>query len=181
MGKKPRDKQTHGRSINSSGCKFRRKTLPKAQRTRGLSSAYQSNFFRSYQKLFHKSWSKLSSIRISVSTVTTSKSFELASLHVRVTSIKSIKHHGVSEWQGSPIWSDSGPMKTRFFETCLPSSPVFPKGQELSPPQLSLVLSMITFVIGRLKDIYRQRCRHNICRCIGWADKSSMSEKPRSK
>ena len=145
------------------------------QRTRGLSSAYQSNFFRSYQKLFHKSWSKLSSIRISVSTsatVTTSKSFELAS-------IKSIKRHGVSEWQGSPIRSDSGPTKMRFFETCLPSSPVFPKGQELSPPQLSLVLSMITFVIGRLKDIYRQRCRHNICRCIGWADKSS--EKPRSK
>ena len=154
------------------------------QRTRGLSSAYQSNFFRSYQKLFHKSWSKLSSIRISVSTsatVTTSKSFELASLQVRVTSIKSIKRHGVSEWQGSPIWSDSGLTKMRFFETCLPSSPVFPKGQELSPPQLSLVLSMITFVIGRLKDIYRQRCRHNICRCIGWADKSSMSEKLRSK
>ena len=34
------------------------RTLPKAQRTRGLSSAYQSNFFRSYLKFLHKSWSK---------------------------------------------------------------------------------------------------------------------------
>ena len=31
------------------------KTLPKAQRTRGLSSAQQSNFFRSYFKFLHKS------------------------------------------------------------------------------------------------------------------------------
>ena len=30
-------------------------TLPKAQRTRGLSSAYQSNLFRSYHKLKNKS------------------------------------------------------------------------------------------------------------------------------
>ena len=30
------------------------KTLPKAQRTRGLSSAYQSNFFRSYHKFLTK-------------------------------------------------------------------------------------------------------------------------------
>ena len=30
-------------------------TLPKAQRTRGLSSSYQSNFFRSYHKFLHKS------------------------------------------------------------------------------------------------------------------------------
>ena len=30
-------------------------TLPKAQRTRGLSSAYQNNFFRSYHKFLHKS------------------------------------------------------------------------------------------------------------------------------
>ena len=35
------------------------KTLPKAQRTRGLSSAYQSNFFRSYQKFLNKSWSNI--------------------------------------------------------------------------------------------------------------------------
>ena len=34
-------------------------TLPKAQRTRGLSSAYQSNFFRSYHKFLHKSWSNI--------------------------------------------------------------------------------------------------------------------------
>ena len=33
------------------------KTLPKAQRTRGLSSSCQSNFLRSYQKFKHKSWS----------------------------------------------------------------------------------------------------------------------------
>ena len=32
-----------------------KKTLPKAQRTRGLSSSYQSNFFRSYHKFLHKS------------------------------------------------------------------------------------------------------------------------------
>ena len=32
------------------------KTLPKAQRTRGLSSAHQSNFFRSYHKFSNKSW-----------------------------------------------------------------------------------------------------------------------------
>ena len=32
-------------------------TLPKAQRTWGLSSAYQSNMFRSYHKFKHKSWS----------------------------------------------------------------------------------------------------------------------------
>ena len=35
------------------------RTLPKAQRTRGLSSAYQSNFFRSYHKFLHKSWSNI--------------------------------------------------------------------------------------------------------------------------
>ena len=33
------------------------KTLPKAQRTRGLSSSCLNNFFRSYNKLKHKSWS----------------------------------------------------------------------------------------------------------------------------
>ena len=32
-------------------------TLPKAQRTRGLSSSYQSNFLRSYHNFKHKSWS----------------------------------------------------------------------------------------------------------------------------
>ena len=31
------------------------KTLPKAQRTRGLSSSYQCNFLRSYHKFEHKS------------------------------------------------------------------------------------------------------------------------------
>ena len=34
-------------------------TLPKAQRTRGLSSTYQSNFFGSYHKFKHKSWSNI--------------------------------------------------------------------------------------------------------------------------
>ena len=34
-------------------------TLPKAQRTRGLSSAFQSNLFRSYHKIKHKSWSNI--------------------------------------------------------------------------------------------------------------------------
>ena len=35
------------------------KTLPKAQRTRGLSSTYQSKFFGSYHKFKHKSWSNI--------------------------------------------------------------------------------------------------------------------------
>ena len=39
--------------------KLYKKTLPKAQRTRGLSSAYQSNFFWSYHKFSHKSWSNI--------------------------------------------------------------------------------------------------------------------------
>ena len=34
-------------------------TLPKAQRTRGLSSSYQSNLFRSYHKFLQKSCSNL--------------------------------------------------------------------------------------------------------------------------
>ena len=43
------------------------KTLPKAQRTRGLSSAYKSNFFRSYHKFLHESWSNLVQASISKS------------------------------------------------------------------------------------------------------------------
>ena len=35
------------------------KILPIAQRARGLSSAYQSNLFRSYHKIKHKSWSNI--------------------------------------------------------------------------------------------------------------------------
>jgi len=38
-----------------------KKTLPKAQRTRGLSSSYQSNILRSYHKFKHKSHPILSS------------------------------------------------------------------------------------------------------------------------
>ena len=34
-------------------------TLPKAQRTQGLSSAYQSKFFRSYHKFLRKFWSNI--------------------------------------------------------------------------------------------------------------------------
>ena len=34
-------------------------TLPKAQWTRWLSSAYKSNFFRSYHKFLHESWSNI--------------------------------------------------------------------------------------------------------------------------
>ena len=34
-------------------------TLPKAQRTRGLSSSYQSNFLRSYHEFLHRAWMKL--------------------------------------------------------------------------------------------------------------------------
>ena len=36
---------------------FNLKTLPKAQRTRGLSSSCQSSFLRSYHNFKHKSWS----------------------------------------------------------------------------------------------------------------------------
>ena len=36
--------------------KVKVQTLPKAQRTRGLSSGYQSNFLRSYHKFSNKSW-----------------------------------------------------------------------------------------------------------------------------
>ena len=114
------------------------KTLPKAQQTRGLRSAYQSNLFRSYHKFKHKSWSNFKfristkhqlqnldqtsaswlnlkfkiltkpSFKISTkiqlhnfyktsATVTTSTSFESASSHARVTSIKSTKRDGVSQ------------------------------------------------------------------------------------
>ena len=44
------------------------KTLPKAQRTRGLSSAYQSNFFRSYHKFLHKSSKSRPSTNFKIST-----------------------------------------------------------------------------------------------------------------
>ena len=40
-------------SDHTSMCKI----LPKAQRTRGLSSSCQNNFLRSYHKFKHKSWS----------------------------------------------------------------------------------------------------------------------------
>ena len=42
-----------------------KETLPTAQRTRGLSSVYQSNFFRSHHKVLHKSCSNFIS-RISI-------------------------------------------------------------------------------------------------------------------
>ena len=63
-------------------------------------------------------WSSLSTS----ATVTTSTSFELASSHARVTSIKFTKRHGVSQWASEWVsewvsdkhsqWSDSGPIKT---------------------------------------------------------------------
>ena len=52
----------NGSSTSAASCKHKGlclyigKTLPKAQRTRGLSSTYQSNFFESYHKFKHKSW-----------------------------------------------------------------------------------------------------------------------------
>ena len=60
---------------------------------------------------------KLLPTRSSSATVTTSTSFELASSHARVTSIKFTKHYGVSEWVREGVsdkhsqWSDSGPIK----------------------------------------------------------------------
>ena len=44
-----------GLNVTANGTRY--KTLPKAQRTRGLSSSYQSNFLRSYHKFKHKFWS----------------------------------------------------------------------------------------------------------------------------
>ena len=41
----------------TSSLPFEIQTLPKAQRTRGLSSSCQSNFLKSYQMFKHKSWS----------------------------------------------------------------------------------------------------------------------------
>ena len=54
-------------------------------------------------------------------TVTTSTSFELSSSHARVTSIKFIKRHGVSQWVSDKHsqWSDSGPIK-KYSTPCLP-------------------------------------------------------------
>ena len=52
-------------------------------------------------------------------TVTTSISFELASAHTRITSIKFTKRQSVSQWVSEWVsdkhnqWSDSGPIKTR--------------------------------------------------------------------
>ena len=45
--------------IDPSVAQVYRKTLHKALRTRGLSSADQSNFLRSYHKFLHKSWSNI--------------------------------------------------------------------------------------------------------------------------
>ena len=42
-------------SSSASILQYYKRTLPKAQRTRGLSFGYQSNFFRSYHKLRNKS------------------------------------------------------------------------------------------------------------------------------
>ena len=53
----------------------------------------------------------------SSTSATTSISFELASSHTRVTSIKFTKRYGVSEWVSELVsdkhsqWSDSGPIK----------------------------------------------------------------------
>ena len=44
------------RSVTSRPVGGWEETLPKAQRTRGLSSGYQSNFFRSNHKFSNKSW-----------------------------------------------------------------------------------------------------------------------------
>ena len=62
-------------------------------------------------------------------TVTTSISFELASSHARVTSIKFTKRYGVNEWVSEWVsdnhsqWSDSGPIKTlKTLKTLSPST-----------------------------------------------------------
>ena len=60
---------------------------------------------------------KLLPTRSSSATVTTSTSFELASSHARVTSIKFTKQEWVSQWVSQSVsdkgkqWSDSGPIK----------------------------------------------------------------------
>ena len=64
-----RKKFTKKRKLNQTWCRFNHarpiflfpplpsETMPNAQRTRGLSSSYQSNLFRSYHKFKNKSWS----------------------------------------------------------------------------------------------------------------------------
>ena len=44
------------------GWERKKETFSKAQRTRGLSSAYQSNLFRPYHKFKHKTWIKFHNI-----------------------------------------------------------------------------------------------------------------------
>ena len=84
-------------------------TLPKAQRTRGLSSGSQSNVFRSYHKFLNKSWSNFIFIIWTIS-------FELASSHARVTPLRFTKQDGVSQLVSQSVsdkgkqWSDSGPI-----------------------------------------------------------------------
>ena len=64
-------------------------------------------------------WSSLSTS----ATVTTSTSFELASSHARVTSIKFTKREWVSQWVSESVsdkhcqWSDSGPIKISLLES----------------------------------------------------------------
>ena len=102
------------------------KTLPKAQRTRGLSSAYQSNFLghisssytnldqilsselrpsKSEQKFNFMTKLQLPNLHksvvnmffsINISNSNSINKFELASSHARITSIKSTKQDGVS-------------------------------------------------------------------------------------
>ena len=62
----------HWSSFRRKSCKCREstqhphklQTLPNAQRTRGLSSAYESNLFRWYHKFLHRSWSNIFGILI---------------------------------------------------------------------------------------------------------------------
>ena len=44
--------------MKKAEAKFK-ETLPQAQQTGGMSSVHQSNFFRSYHKFLHKSWSNI--------------------------------------------------------------------------------------------------------------------------
>ena len=80
-------------------------TLPKAQRTRGLSSSYQSNFLRSYHKFKHKSWSHF----IFRSSTKHQPGLHQSSLLNRSEWVSQL----VSEWVTDKHcqWSDSSPIK----------------------------------------------------------------------
>ena len=78
---------------------MRLKTLPKAQRTRGLSSAYQSNLFRSYHKFKHKSWPNF----LNISNKLNIQIFTKPSLRIS----SKIQLHNLHKTSAAKCWTNS--------------------------------------------------------------------------